>query len=244
MSGRFVWRELSTRDPEAATRFYGEVFGWKITATPMGDSYTYYLVHNGEKQIAGFAPKMPGDTSPEAWIGYVDVADVDATTETAKTHGAKVLAGPMDIPNVGRFSLLVDPQGGVITAFHSKSDGDPGGGTPAVGEFCWEQLNTADLAASTAFYASVFPWTGGEFQGMPVLKAGENAVASLMAAPPGVPTHWISHVVVDELAGARARVTRNGGKVMMDEIAVPGIGSFAVVTDPHGAAICLFQGSN
>lgn len=243
MSGKFVWRELSTRDPERATRFYSEVFGWKITTVPMGDAYTYYLVNNGEKQIAGFAPKMPDDQSPEGWVGYVSVESVDETAERAKSLGGKVFVEPADIPEVGRFSVFSDPQGGVITAFRSlKEEGESA--TPAVGEFCWEQLNTTDVAAATGFYTQVFPWVGGEFQGMPVLKAGEAPIASLMTAPPGVPTHWISHVVVDDLAAARARVTRNGGTVMMEEIPVPGIGSFAVVADSGGAALCLFKGES
>lgn len=239
--GMFVWRELSTRDPEAATRFYGEVFGWKVTTVPMGENYTYHLVYNGEKQIAGFAPKMGDDPSPEGWIGYVHVADVDAAAAAAKAHGATVVVPPSDIPDVGRFSLLADPQGAMITAFKSLKDGEAPKGPPPVGDFCWEQLNTTDVAAAKAFYTAALPWSLGSFLGSETFNAGDCPVASMMATPPGVPAHWISHVVVDDLAGARARVARNGGKVMMEEIPVPGLGAFAVVSDPAGAVICLFK---
>lgn len=239
--GMFVWRELSTRDPEAATRFYGEVFGWKVTTVPMGENYTYYLAHNGEKQVAGFSPKMADDPSPEGWVGYVHVADVDAATAAAKAHGATVVVPPSDIPDVGRFSLLADPQGAMITAFKSVKEDEAPTGSPPVGDFCWEQLNTTDVAAAKAFYTAALPWSVGSFLGSETFNAGDCPVASTMATPPGVPAHWISHVVVDDLAGARARVARNGGKVMMEEIPVAGLGAFAVVSDPGGAVICLFK---
>ncbi len=239
--GMFVWRELSTRDPEAATRFYGEVFGWKVTTVPMGEHYTYYLAHNGEKQVAGFSPKMPGDASPDGWVGYAHVADVDAAAAAARAHGAMELVAPSEIPDVGRFSLFADPQGAMLTLFKPKMDGEAPKGAPPVGDFCWEQLNTTDVAAAKAFYTAALPWAVGSLLGSETFNAGEVPVASMMATPPGVPAHWISHVVVDDLAGARARVARNGGKVMMEEIPVPGLGAFAVVSDPAGAVLCLFK---
>jgi predicted enzyme related to lactoylglutathione lyase len=240
----FVWRELSTRDPEAATRFYGEVFGWKVTTVPMGESYTYYLAHNGEKQVAGFSPKMGDDPSPDGWVGYVQVESVDDAAAKARSLGAQELVAPSDIPDVGRFALLADPQGAMITLFKpSKEDEPPTNPTP-VEEFCWEQLNATDVAAAKAFYTAVMPWSVGSFLDNETFNAGDCPVASMRATPPGVPAHWISHVVVDDLAGARARVTRNGGAVMMEEIPVAGVGSFAVVRDPAGAVICLFKGSS
>ncbi|MFO0627097.1 MAG: VOC family protein [Polyangiales bacterium] len=209
-TGMFVWRELSTRDPEAATRFYGEVFGWKVTTVPMGENYTYYLVHNGENQVGGFSPKSPDDKSPDGWVGYVHVADVDAAAAAARAHGARELVPPSDIPNVGRFSLFADPQGAMLTLFKSKTEGQAPKGPPPVGDFCWEQLNTTDVAAAKAFYTAVLPWRAGSFLDSETFNAGEAPVASLRAAPPGVPAHWLSHVVVDDLAGARAGVSQRG----------------------------------
>ena len=130
--GMFVWRELSTRDPEGATRFYGEVFGWKVTSVPMGENYTYYLVHNGEKQVAGFAPKMGDDPSPDGWIGYVHVADVDAAAAAAKAHGATVLVPYMEIPNnMGALGVFMDPQGATIGVYQSGSPPPPAKKAPA-----------------------------------------------------------------------------------------------------------------
>jgi predicted enzyme related to lactoylglutathione lyase len=75
-----------------------------------------------------------------------------------------------------------------------------------------------------------------------VLKLGEVMVASITPAPPGAPTHWLTYVVVDDLAAARVRVTNNGGKVISEEHVVPGIGTFFGATDNVGATICLFKG--
>jgi predicted enzyme related to lactoylglutathione lyase len=62
-----------------------------------------------------------------------------------------------------------------------------------------------------------------------------------MQAPPGVPPHWLTYVVVDTLTGANKRVTQQGGKVLMDKIDIPTVGSISVVQDDVGAVIGLFE---
>jgi hypothetical protein len=57
-----------------------------------------------------------------------------------------------------------------------------------------------------------------------------------------VPSHWAVYVAVEDLATARAKALELGGKVLRDEIAIPGIGTMAIVQDPTGAHVRLFQG--
>jgi predicted enzyme related to lactoylglutathione lyase len=71
--------------------------------------------------------------------------------------------------------------------------------------------------------------------------AGDLPRASLQQAPEGTPSHWLTFVVVPELTAARSRVGSLGGRVLVPEIAVPGIGTFTVISDPQGAVICPFQ---
>ena len=84
-------------------------------------------------------------------------------------------------------------------------------------------------------------WVGTNEGGLGVLKLGDKTVASITPAEGGAPSHWLTYVVVDDLAAARARVVNNGGTVLAEEHAVPGVGRFAVVTDNVGAVICPFQ---
>jgi len=115
--GAFSWCELMTTDAEAAKDFYTKLFGWDTEAMSM-PGMTYTMVKAGGKGIGGIMA-MPKDAPPgmsPIWGSYVTVDDVDATARTAEQLGAKLLVPPQDIPKVGRFCVIQDPQGAVISA--------------------------------------------------------------------------------------------------------------------------------
>ena len=240
-NGTFMWREIMTPDVAASKRFYGEMFGWSFDDMPMG-TFTYTMIKRGAAGIGGMASldMMPG--APPHWIGTVCVADVDATARVAAEAGGAVMQPPGDIEGYGRFAIIADPQGAALTLMQPFGEGGAREGAPGLGEFCWEHLNTTDVDGARAFFGRVLGWEAAASPaGMTVFKAGETQVASITAAPPGAPAHWLTYVVVDDLASARARAVNHGGKVLMDEHAVPTIGSFAVITDNVGATVCLFK---
>jgi predicted enzyme related to lactoylglutathione lyase len=105
------WNELMTADPDAATKFYVGLFGWKTEAMPMGE-FTYTVLKNGDVGLAGLMAKpkeMAG--APTSWTAYFAVADCDATVKKAEKLGGKVCQQPQDIPDVGRFAVLADLEG-------------------------------------------------------------------------------------------------------------------------------------
>ncbi|MFT3821115.1 MAG: VOC family protein [Rubrivivax sp.] len=118
--GAFSWCELMTSDPAAASAFYGKLFGWTIETMDMGTG-PYHVVKVGSDGVGGLM-KTPPDAGPmpPAWSCYVTVADVDATARTCTELGGKVCVPPTDIPNVGRFVVLQDPQGAFINAISYK----------------------------------------------------------------------------------------------------------------------------
>ena len=114
--GAFSWCELMTTDVDAAKAFYTKLFGWDCEDMAM-PGMTYTVVKAGAKEIGGIMtiPKEAQGTPP-VWGTYVTVDDVDLTARTAEQLGAKILVPPMDIPKVGRFCVIQDPQGAVINA--------------------------------------------------------------------------------------------------------------------------------
>jgi len=117
--GAFGWTELMTDDPAAAAEFYAKIFGWETEDMEMSgmDGMKYTVLKTGGESVGGIMAKPPEcGAMPPAWSTYVTVDDVDAVAGQVETLGGKMVKPPMDIPSVGRFCVLQDPQGAVICA--------------------------------------------------------------------------------------------------------------------------------
>ena len=120
--GAFGWTELMTTDAEAAKQFYTALFGWETEEAPMevmegmeGMKYTVIKVDGDPVGgLTGMPPECQG--MPPCWGIYVTVDDVDATAGRVERLGGKLLRPPADIPNVGRFCVIQDPQGAALCA--------------------------------------------------------------------------------------------------------------------------------
>lgn len=241
--GRFVWHELFTSDLEASKKFYAAVAGWSYETVDMGD-FEYTMFKAGGTSIGGLMSldKIPMKGVPPHFLGYVSVPNVDESAAAVKAGGGKVLQDPFDIPKVGRIAVLQDPQGGVFATFKSADGDPPEVEKPEVGTIVWDHLNTNDPAAAKAFYAKVCGWKAEENGPHTVFMRGAGKFAGgLGDVPPGTPPHWLAHIMVADLAKARELVTKHGGRVLMDEIPVPGFGKFAVVQDNVGAICAAFE---
>jgi uncharacterized protein len=105
------WVELTTKDTEKAGKFYQDLFGWGVQLMPMGEA-NYTCFKAGETMVGGMMD-MPPDCGemPPCWTIYFNVDDCDAAARKVSETGGKVIMEPQDIPNVGRFSIVTDPQG-------------------------------------------------------------------------------------------------------------------------------------
>jgi hypothetical protein len=117
--GTFCWDELHTRDVAEAKGFYGKLFGWTGKAAE-GDA-EYWHWKNAGKDIGGIISQMGGRSVPPHWLAYVAVSDVDGVSKKVETLGGRVVAPAMDIPKVGRFSVVQDPTGAVFSPFRSAT---------------------------------------------------------------------------------------------------------------------------
>ena len=114
--GGWFWNELFTKDAKAAIAFYEKVFGFTHDAMDMGPQGTYYILKDASgKMRAGVMQQPPGTPVPSNWMPYIHVADCDASAAKATKLGAKsIMMPPTDIPNVGRFAVIIDPVGAAI----------------------------------------------------------------------------------------------------------------------------------
>lgn len=109
--GTLVWTELMSTDAGKAREFYTKLFGWGVRLHEMGPM-TYTVLLRGETPAGGLM-QITKDMAnvPTNWLSYFGTEDPDKTAAKAGTLGGRVLMPPADIPNVGRFSVLQDPQG-------------------------------------------------------------------------------------------------------------------------------------
>lgn len=114
--GVFCWNELSTNNLEAAKHFYSELLGWTLHQSAT-TSMPYIEIEAAGRRIGGMYQQSPetGPPMPPHWMAYVAVDDVDGVAARVESLGGKVVVPPMDIPNVGRFSVINDPAGAAIS---------------------------------------------------------------------------------------------------------------------------------
>ena len=122
MGNPFVHIELSTTDPAKAKSFYGSLFDWTLEDVDMGGGMTYTLIKVGEGTGGGLM-KHPMPGAPSIWIPYILVSDVVASTKQAKSAGGVVIKDVSEVPNMGSFSIIQDPTGGVIGLWEAKMKG-------------------------------------------------------------------------------------------------------------------------
>ena len=250
-AARFVWFELMTSDVAGAAAFYAGVVGWQAQDSGMpGVQYT--LLKVGEARTAGLMA-LPAELAAvgiaPSWRGYVAVDDVDASEARLLQLGGKVLRPASDIPGVGRFASVADPQGTAFVLF-KPMPGEPPVLPPAdaPGTVGWSELRALDGGPAFDFYAALFGWTKGErFEMGPM---GAYQLFDIAGVPSGgVMTRdaatglggWSFYFRVDSVAAAAERVARLGGTVTVAPDQVPGGTWVMHGRDPQGAPLALLS---
>lgn len=109
--GHISWNELLTPDPDAALKFYGELFGYKKDGgMPMGEMGEYtFLSHHGE--VVGAMMRHPGEGPPPRWGFYFRVPDIQAAKARVENGGGTIVFGPDEVPGGEMVLNAVDPEG-------------------------------------------------------------------------------------------------------------------------------------
>ncbi|MGH7572889.1 MAG: VOC family protein, partial [Gemmatimonadota bacterium] len=184
--------------------------------------------------------------APPHWTAYVAVDDVDATAKKAGKLGGKVVVEPRDIPDVGRFAILHDPQGASIAIYRSEQETPPAG-EPQVGQFSWHELATTDHEAALAFYSELFGWKKtdavdmGEMGTYQMYNKGDRMLGGMFNKSgdmPGPPA-WLYYTRVEDIDETVEKVRAKGGQVMNGPMEVPGGDRIAQCMDPQGAVFAV-----
>ncbi len=249
--GAISWPELSTSDPAAASEFYSSVCGWSTAVMPMPDGdYRVGQVEGGG--VCGIMAQPRPDT-PIVWTLYVTVTDVHKSTKFAEELGATVFLPPMQVPSVGTFAGIMDPQGAAIMLITYDPD-DQDNQSPEIdfvkngkhhGVFSWFELRTSDAEAALIFYGKLFGWESEiDMTGMGpyhMISVGGVGIGGAVSPPMGgAPPHWGAYITVDDIDVAVKAVKASGGQVGMEPIEI-GHGRIAMIQDPQGARVSLVQ---
>ncbi|MBU2501782.1 VOC family protein [bacterium] len=249
--GTFCYCELASPDPQVSQRFYSRLFGWDFAEeeTPHG-SYTQFKL--GGKITAALYKLVPEQIAqgvPPHWASYVSVADCDAATARVTTLGGTVAMGPMDVMDLGRMSVCIDPLGAAFCIWQPRRNvGVDVRDEP--GAMCWHELMTTDTDRASAFYGGVFGWETGDMaiEGFPpyhFFTAGpERWVGGMMAIQPEmgpIPPHWLLYFSASDLDAVHAKALELGGQSMVPPTVIPDHGRFAVIQDPQGVVFGLHE---
>lgn len=247
--GQFAWYELMTSDPEVARTFYGAVVGWGHQDAGM-PGMAYGLLTAGGLPVGGLMA-LPADAraagAGPVWIGYVAVDDVDARAAEFAARGGAVHRPPQDIPGVGRFAIVSDPQGATMALITEPEDAtaarlrfmQPGFGS-------WHELMAADHAAALEFYGGPLGWVKADAIDMGAMGTYQlygpagSVIGGMMDRPKDMPgPAWNYYFAVDDIDAAVERVKASGGTVLNGPMEVPGGAWIINAIDPQGAAFSL-----
>ncbi len=247
--GKFVWYELMTTDTKAAETFYRGVMGWNARDASTPDmAYTMFAA--GEAGVAGMMALPDAACQAGArpgWIGYVAVDDVDASAAQAVQMGGTLHRPPSDIPGVGRFAIIADPQGPLLSLFKDTA----GTAMPPIppnapGHGGWRELYALDREAAVAFYTKLFGWTKGDSMDMgpmgiyQIINRDGDMIGGMMTKPPAAPAPgWLYYFNTDGITAAEARVKAGGGRVLNGPHEVPGGAWILQCADPQGGLFAL-----
>ena len=248
VEGTFGWIDLATSDAQGARDFYTSVFGWTVDSMRTDDGSDYTMFQFDGHNTCGMyqmPPEMSEQGIPPSWNSIVAVNDADAITAKAESLGAGVLQQPFDVMDIGRMSVIADPDGAVFSLWQDRKECEEGGETivNVPNTWCWNELYCNNPEQEIAFYEALFGWMhdiSKNPMGLDYVtykKDGREAAGMLQIQSDWgeMPPAWSVYFMVADVQATMEKVKAAGGKVLMEPMAIPGVGEFTSISDPQGA---------
>jgi hypothetical protein len=244
--GCFAWYELLTTDVAAARAFYRQVVGWgALDASTAAFSYSIFTADTVE---VGGLMDLPAEGrrmgAAPRWIGYVAVDDIDAIAERLKQLGGRIYVPPTD-SNIGRVSIIIDPQTAAIGLVGGPRHGGPADQLDEPGHIGWHELLATDAAKAFAFYRELFDWQAATAENdrpgsYKLFATGGRAVGGVFNKLPRAPVpFWLYYFNVADMDTAMAAVRDGGGKVVHGPFELTPGHWITRCIDPQGAMFAL-----
>jgi predicted enzyme related to lactoylglutathione lyase len=246
-TGQPCWVDLGTPDQDAAGRFYGALFGWKLEEDENAEQTGGYRTAQLRGKPVGGVMKLMQEGQPPAWTTYVKVDDAEATAARVRDAGGQVVFEPMQVLDYGTMAIVADPEGSVLGLWQpgvnrgSAITGEHGAPT-------WSELGTRDPQAAKSFYGDVFGWRFAdrsfERGAYTTIEAGGSEFGGITdRVPEGTPSHWLVYFAVDDAEAAVSTAKENGGEIPFGPMTMAEVGTIAVIEDPWGAVFAVIEPS-
>lgn len=259
-AGGFIWYELMTSDPEGAKAFYEPVVGWSMTLGRQDTNGYGFLTAPDGAMVGGLlqlTEEMTGHGARPIWIGYIHVADVDASLKAIEAAGGKTLMPAADIAMAGRVAMVADPGGAPFyimapTPPPGSEDSESTAFQPEInrGHCGWNELMAEEPGRETAFYAAQFGWSLPEPMDMGAMGKyqfiahDDVQIGAIMGRMPQTPGPlWNHYFWVASVSSAKAIAEASGGTIVNGPHQVPGGNWIIQGIDPQGAAFSLVGGA-
>jgi predicted enzyme related to lactoylglutathione lyase len=202
----------------------------------------------GDASVGGVMTKPAEVKAPPFWAMYVGVPKLENAAALIKRLGGKAHTEVIEVPNVGRMQMMMDPQGAAFYIYEPSSGEQRPEAAAEIGEASWHELMTTDAVAAMVFYQQVFGWQPTEAMDMgpagkyQMFNRPHGMIGGMMNKPPEmakVPPNWLIYFRVPDVDKAVERVKANGGAILSGPTEVPGGDRVVTAADPQGAAFGL-----
>jgi predicted enzyme related to lactoylglutathione lyase len=236
---------LLSEDVQTAARFYEELLGWEIVPSPTGG---LMALRDGQPfaGLNSIEDRIP-NASESLWLAAITVTDPPRSVAAATRLGATIHQDVTELEGWGTYAVVQDPQGAPLLLVNPAR---PLGGRQGYSGWRWAELWTHDTAAAASFYREVI---GYEVENIAVSDGTYVALTSSGKRNAGlvelqrreIAARWAPYVGVTDLRGVLVRVWQAGGQVLREpaevDNAAAGANRVALIADPSGAALFLYQ---
>ncbi len=249
--GKFGWADIYANQVDSTADFYVQLFGW--TLETLEDGYRVFRL-DGDS-VAGIVQRprsaaLDSDGATARWVPYIASADISASIKRARAAGAQTVIQATELEGRGEYALLRDGQGAYVGLVRPLA-GSNSDQLVAEGDWIYARLFSPDPKAAAAFYGDAFGYkvvaddaTLSE-EDYVLIADGFNRGAILpLPVESKKPALWVGFVRVASVKDAVEQAMGLGGSVILKPQSDLLGGHVAIVADPEGAPIGLFEVSS